>query len=95
MEEADDHVAVVGKNRKLIIFPLEEMPEMTRGRGVFLQRYKDGGLSDAKSFVLADGLTWMTGGRQRTEEDLRAWMGKRAQAGRIAPRGFSTTNTFS
>ncbi|NKB45981.1 MAG: DNA topoisomerase IV subunit A [Alphaproteobacteria bacterium] len=94
MEEDDDHVAVVGKNRKLIIFPLEEMPEMTRGRGVILQRYKDGGLSDAKSFVLDEGLTWMTGGRQRTEEDLRAWMGKRAQAGRIAPRGFSTTNTF-
>lgn len=94
MEEGDDHVAVVGKNRKLIIFPLDEMPEMTRGRGVILQRYKDGGLSDAKSFTLADGLTWMTGGRQRTEEDLLAWMGKRAQAGRIAPRGFSTTNTF-
>jgi topoisomerase-4 subunit A len=70
------------------------MPEMTRGRGVILQRYKDGGLSDAKSFVLDDGLTWMTGGRQRTEEDLRAWMGKRSQAGRIAPRGFSKTNTF-
>jgi topoisomerase IV subunit A len=94
MEEGDDHVAVVGKNRKLIIFPLDEVPEMTRGRGVILQRYKDGGLSDAKSFVLKDGLTWMTGGRQRTEEDLRAWVGKRAQAGRIAPRGFSTANTF-
>ncbi|MDG2243800.1 MAG: DNA topoisomerase IV subunit A [Rhodospirillaceae bacterium] len=94
MEEDDDHVAVVGKNRKLVIFPLEEMPEMTRGRGVILQRYKDGELSDAKSFVLDEGLTWMIGGRQRTEEDLRAWMGKRSQAGRIAPRGFSKTNTF-
>ncbi|MEQ8510326.1 MAG: DNA topoisomerase IV subunit A [Rhodospirillaceae bacterium] len=94
VEENDDHVAVVGKNRKLIIFPLDEVPEMTRGRGVFLQRYKDGGLSDVKTFVLKDGLTWMTGGRQRTEDDLRAWVGKRAQAGRIAPRGFSATNTF-
>ena len=94
MEEGDDHVAVVGNNRKLIIFPLEDMPEMNRGRGVILQRYKGGELSDAKSFILADGLTWMTGGRRRTEEDLRAWIGKRAQAGRIAPRGFSSTNTF-
>jgi len=94
MEEGDDHAAVVGQNRKLIIFPLEEIPEMNRGRGVILQKYKDGGLSDIKSFVLEDGLTWQTGDRQRTEEDLRAWMGKRAQAGRIAPRGFSTKNTF-
>ncbi|MBT4739807.1 MAG: DNA topoisomerase IV subunit A, partial [Rhodospirillaceae bacterium] len=68
MEDDDDHIAVVGKNRKLIIFPLEDMPEMTRGRGVILQRYKDGELSDAKSFILSEGLTWMTGGRQRTEE---------------------------
>lgn len=94
MEEGDDHLAVVGDNRKLIIFPLADVPEMTRGKGITLQKYKDGGLSDAKTFVLEDGLTWMTGDRQRTEEDLRAWVGKRAQAGRIAPRGFSTTNTF-
>lgn len=94
MEEGDDHVAVVGENRKLIIFPLSEVPEMTRGKGITLQRYKDGGLSDVKTFVLEEGLTWMTGDRQRTEEDIRLWVGKRAQAGRIAPRGFSKTNTF-
>ena len=90
----DDYVAVVGENRKIILFPLDEVPEMTRGRGVILQRYKDGGLSDAKTFVLEGGLTWMTGDRERTETDVRAWLGKRAQAGRIAPRGFSKTNTF-
>ena len=95
VHEEDDTVAVVGENRKIILFPLDEVPEMTRGRGVILQRYKDGGLSDAKTFALEDGLTWMTGDRERTETDVRAWIGKRAQAGRIAPRGFSKTNTFS
>ena len=94
VEPDDDYVAVVGNNRKVILFPLEELPEMTRGRGVILQRYKDGGLSDAKTFVLEDGLTWMTGQKERTETDVRAWLGKRAQAGRIAPRGFSKTHTF-
>ena len=94
VDAADDHVAVVGDNRKIIIFPVDELPEMTRGRGVILQRYKDGGLSDAKTFALSDGLTWMTGDRERTEMDVRAWLGKRAQAGRLAPRGFSKTNTF-
>ena len=90
-----DSVAVVGENRKLIIFPLEELPEMTRGRGVILQRYKDGGLSDAKTFTLDEGLTWRQGaGRTRTETDLLAWVGKRAQAGRLAPRGFPRSNKF-
>jgi len=90
-----DHVAVVGENRKLIIFPLDELPEMTRGRGVIMQKYKDGGLSDAKTFILADGLTWSSGaGRTRTESDLVAWVGKRAQAGRLPPTGFSRANKF-
>jgi topoisomerase-4 subunit A len=66
-----DHVAVIGENRKLLIFPLEEVPEMTRGRGVTLQKYKDGGLSDVKAFKLADGLTWKSGERVRTETALR------------------------
>ncbi len=93
---AGDHVAVIGENRKLIIFPLDELPEMTRGRGVIMQKYKDGGLSDAKTFTLADGLTWSSGaGRTRTESDLVAWMGKRAQAGRLPPTGFSRANKFS
>ena len=94
MDADDNYLAAVGHNRKVILFPLHEVPEMTRGRGVILQRYKDGGLSDAKTFALGEGLTWMTGAKERTETDIRAWLGKRAQAGRIAPRGFSKTNTF-
>ena len=93
--EATDSIAVVGENRKLLIFPLDELPEMTRGRGVILQRYKDGGLSDVKAFRLADGLTWAAGaGRTRTENDLTAWIGRRAQAGRLPPGGFPRSNRF-
>ncbi len=91
---AGDTVAVVGENRKLLVFPLDELPEMTRGRGVVLQKYKDGGLSDAKVFSLAEGLTWRIGERIRTETDLVAWQGKRAAAGRLAPKGFSSANKF-
>jgi topoisomerase-4 subunit A len=91
---AGDHVAVIGENRKLLIFPLAEVPEMARGRGVTLQKYKDGGLSDVKAFTLAEGLTWKLGDRLRTETDLRDWIGKRAQAGRLPPRGFATNNKF-
>ncbi|HSR71149.1 MAG TPA: DNA topoisomerase IV subunit A [Kiloniellales bacterium] len=84
-----DMVAVVGENRKLLIFPLDELPEMTRGRGVRLQRYKDGGLADVKTFRKADGLSWSAGaGRTRTETELTDWLGKRAAAGRLPPRGF-------
>ncbi len=89
-----DSVAAVGENHKLLIFPLEDLPEMSRGRGVRLQRYKDGGLSDVTVFTLGDGLGWQSGERIRTEFDLDAWIGKRGQAGRIAPRGFSRTNRF-
>ena len=92
---AGDSVAVVGENRKLLIFPLTELPEMTRGRGVMLQRFKDGGLSDATVFTWADGLTWRAGDRTRTETGLDDWVGKRAQAGRIVPKGFSRANRFS
>jgi topoisomerase-4 subunit A len=90
-----DSVAVVGENRKVLIFPREELPEMARGRGVVLQRYKDGGLSDAKIFTLSEGLSWAAGDRTRTELDVAAWLGKRAQAGRLAPRGFASNNKFS
>jgi topoisomerase-4 subunit A len=89
-----DSVAVIGENHKLIIFPLDELPEMTRGRGVKLQSYKDGGLGDAKAFSLNEGLTWKSGDRTRTETDLIAWVGKRAQAGRLAPKGFPRSNNF-
>ena len=90
-----DTVAVIGENRKLIIFDAGELPEMTRGRGVILQRYKDGGLSDAFVFNKADGLQWKSGERTRTETQLRDWIGKRAQAGRLPPKGFPRNNRFS
>ena len=90
-----DTVAVVGDNHKLILFPLAELPEMSRGRGVLLQRYKDGGLADVKVFTLEDGLSWRSGERTRTETDLRLYLGKRAQSGRLAPRGFPRSNRFS
>ncbi|MBX7199718.1 MAG: DNA topoisomerase IV subunit A [Rhodospirillaceae bacterium] len=84
-----DSVAIIGDNRKLLIFPLKDVPEMARGRGVILQRYKDGGAADAKVFTLKEGLTWKSGDRERTETDLRDWVGERAQAGRLPPKGFS------
>jgi topoisomerase-4 subunit A len=83
-----DHVALIGENRRMLIFSLNQIPEMVRGAGVILQRYKDGGLSDAKVFRLADGLTWRLGDRVRTETNLRDWLGERAQAGRMPPNGF-------
>jgi topoisomerase IV subunit A len=89
-----DHVAVIGDNRKLLVFPIEQVPEMTRGTGVILQRYKDGGLRDAKVFRRADGLSWRLGERTRTETDLRAWLGERAQAGRLPPNGFPRSGRF-
>uniref|UniRef100_UPI003563D1AA DNA gyrase subunit A n=1 Tax=Actibacterium sp. TaxID=1872125 RepID=UPI003563D1AA len=93
---AGDHVACVGENRKVLIFPIEELPEMARGKGVRLQKYKDGGLSDATTFVLAEGLTWKDpAGRTRSETDLREWLGKRAGTGKMAPRGFPRDNRFT
>ncbi len=89
-----DSVAVVGTNRKLLIFPLAEVPEMARGRGVILQRYHDAELSDAKVFAKADGLTWKQGeSRTRTETDLRSWIGERATSGRVV-QGFPKNNKF-
>jgi topoisomerase-4 subunit A len=90
-----DHVAVVGSNRKLLIFPLEQVPEMARGGGVILQRYRDGGLADAKVFRLADGLTWRLGEKTRTETNLRDWIAERAQAGRLPPNGFPRSGRFA
>ena len=91
-----DHVAVVGQNRRLLVFKLDEVPEMQRGKGVILQRYKDGDLSDIKVFTLADGLSWqMGGGRTRTELDLLAWQGKRGAAGKLPPNGFPRPARFT
>jgi topoisomerase-4 subunit A len=90
-----DMVAAIGKNRKLLIFPLAELPEMPRGKGVKLQAYKDGGLADAIVFAKADGLSWVdAAGRVRTVPDWKDWIGKRAQAGLMAPKGFSRSGKF-
>jgi topoisomerase-4 subunit A len=93
---AGDHVAVVGENRKVLIFPIEELPELGRGKGVRLQKYKDGGLSDVTTFDLAAGLSWLDpAGRTRNETELLEWIAKRASAGRMAPRGFPRNNKFT
>ena len=92
---AGDHVAVVGDNRKLLVFPLIQIPEMTKGKGVRLQKFKDGGLSDLTTLTLAQGLSWKDpAGRTRTEADLTEWLGNRAGIGRMAPRGFPRDNRF-
>ncbi|HYW59659.1 MAG TPA: DNA topoisomerase IV subunit A [Xanthobacteraceae bacterium] len=91
-------VVAIGENRKMVIFGLDQLPEMARGSGVRLQRYKDGGLSDAKTFKAGDGLTWTdTAGRafSLTIKELADWRGNRADAGRIAPKGFPRTNKFN
>jgi topoisomerase-4 subunit A len=95
---ADDMVATIGDNRKLLVFPLTDLPVMARGQGVTLQKYKDGGLADARTFVMADGLSWPMGGasaRTRTEADLGFWQGARASAGRLPPTGFPRDNKFA
>ena len=91
-----DSIAVVGENRKMLVFALSELPEMARGKGVRLQKYKDGGLSDAITFLRAEGLSWKDpAGRTRTEIDLVEWTGARASAGKMAPRGFPRDNRFT
>ena len=93
---AGDYVATVGQNRKVLIFPIDELPIMSRGKGVRMQKYKDGGLNDATTFNLIDGLSWLDpAGRRRIESELTDWVGKRAGAGRMAPRGFPRENKFT
>lgn len=92
-----DHVATIGDNRKMLVFPLVELNEMTRGKGVILQRIKDGALSDVRVFKKSEGLTWLdSAGRTFTLPwaELKEWVGERAQAGRIAPKGFPRANKF-
>ena len=92
-----DSIAIVGENRKLLVFPLIEMPRMARGQGVQMQRYRDGGLSDAVTFRMADGLSWAMGGdsgRTRTESDMTPWRVARGAAGRMPPVGFPRDNRF-
>jgi topoisomerase-4 subunit A len=93
----DDMIAVIGDNRKLLVFALDELPVMARGQGVAMQKYKDGGLADARSFAMSEGLSWAMGGttaRTRTESDLTFWKGARGSAGRLPPTGFPRDNKF-
>jgi topoisomerase-4 subunit A len=92
-----ERAASIGENRKMLIFPLEQVPEMGRGRGVRLQRYRDGGLSDVKTFKADEGLSWTdSAGRafSLTLAELADWRGNRADAGRLAPKGFPRSNKF-
>jgi topoisomerase IV subunit A len=92
-----DHVAIIGENRKLLVFPLQETPRMARGKGVRMQRYKDGGVADAKVFALADGLGWMDAAGRAfnvSAAELAEWIGHRAEAGKLPPRGFPKNNRF-
>ena len=90
-----EDIAVVGSNRKMLVFPLADLPEMARGRGVTLQRYREGALADARSFNRDEGLSWVqSGGRVRTEKDITPWLGKRAGAGRVAPTGFPAGTVY-
>jgi topoisomerase-4 subunit A len=96
--EGADAVAVIGENRKMVVFPLAELPELVRGQGVTLQRYRDGGLADAIALRLDEGLSWALGGesgRVRTESDLSPWRAARGAAGRMPPIGFPRSNRFS
>jgi topoisomerase IV subunit A len=98
INEGDDQVAVVGENRKLLVFPLADVPEMGRGKGVRLQKYKDGGLLDVKTFKASDGLSWAdSAGRNyvRAGPELAEWVGARASAGRMVPKGFPRTGKFA
>ena len=91
----DDSIAVIGRNRRLLVFPLDEAPELTRGRGVRLQRYERGGLADVTALRMEDGLVWRIGGRTRREGDLRTWLGRRGGAGKLPPHGFPRNNRFT
>lgn len=94
VDERDDHIAVIGTNRKMLVFPIDEVPEMGRGKGVILQKYKDGKLSDVKSFNLEQGLEYKYGSGTTTVEDILPWIGKRASSGRMPPNGFPKSNRF-
>jgi topoisomerase-4 subunit A len=94
ISEDADHLAVIGTNRKMIVFSLEEVPEMAKGKGVILQRYKDGTLSDVRAFNLEQGLSYSYASGETTVEDITPWIGKRAGAGRLPPNGFPRNNKF-
>ena len=90
-----EYLAVTGSNRKMLVFSLSELPELNKGKGVILQRYKDGYLEDIKSISRTDGIVWnLIGGRQRTEKDISGWIGKRGSVGKMVPNGFPRPPKF-
>lgn len=89
-----DTIATIGENRKLLVFKIEEIPSMARGRGVTLQKYKEGNMSDMQIFNAADGFTYNRAGGTKTETELLTWFGHRAQIGKLAPFGFPKSNKF-
>jgi topoisomerase-4 subunit A len=96
LEAAGDHLALIGDNGKILIFPLADLPTMPRGKGVKLQSYREGGLRDGLVFNAADGAAWIDGsGRRRAWSDWREWVGRRGSAGRLAPRGFAANRRFA
>ena len=94
VEDDADHVAALGRAGKLLVFPLAEVPVMARGRGIILQRYRQGGLADIKAFSLKSGLSWRTGRGVSSKTDLEDWLGQRGQAGRKPPPGFPRAMRF-
>lgn len=95
INQEDDSIAIIGENHKLLIFPLSEMPMQMKGKGVILQKVKQGNLSDAKSFIFNEGLICQRDNSKKIFKDLKLWLGKRAQSGRLAPRGFPRSNRFN
>ena len=89
-----DHLAIIGENRKMLVFPLAEIPEMAKGKGVILQKFANGGVSDAKAFNWKEGLTFLSRGSEKKVDEIKLWLGKRAQAGRLPPNGFSKNSRF-
>ena len=94
MPEGADTVAIIGQNRRMLMFKLAEIPEMLKGKGVILQKYKGGKVSDIKLFKAEDGLAYPASGGTRIERNLIGWMGKRAGVGKLPPVGFPRTNKF-
>ena len=95
IEAAGDHIGIIGDNGKILIFPLEELPEMPRGKGVKLQSYREGGLRDATVFDAEEGAIWIDdAGRTRAWPEWRDWLGRRAGAGKLAPKGFARSKRF-
>jgi topoisomerase-4 subunit A len=95
VDASGDHVAAIGTNRKILVFPMDQVPVMKRGQGVALQKYKGAHLADAKCFALKDGLSWVIGDRVRTESDVKPWLGQRASQGHLPPVGFPRSNKFN